>query len=118
MSCLFCSIAEGTIPSKKVFENEHLLAFHDIAPNAPVHVLIIPKQHISSANEITEENSAVVAEIFRQIPQIAKTLGLTNGYRIITNYGEDGGQSVHHLHFHLLGGAKLPLNLGVTEEAE
>ena len=116
MGCLFCDIIEGKIPSRKVFENEHLLAFHDIAPNAPVHVLIIPKQHIASANEINGENSAIVAEIFQAIPKIAETLGLTNGYRIITNYGEDGGQSVHHLHFHLLGGAKLPLNLGVTEE--
>ena len=108
MDCLFCSIVKGEIPSKKVYEDDMVYAFRDINPMAPTHVLIVPKCHIASADEITEENSRYVAHIFEVIPKIAKSEGLTNGYRVITNCGEDGCQSVKHLHFHLLGGRKLP----------
>lgn len=115
MDCLFCKIIEGDIPSSKVYEDENIYAFDDIAPEAPVHVLIVPKTHICCANAITAENSKCVAQIFEKIPEIAKLCGLENGYRIINNCGEDGGQSVMHLHFHLIGGAKLPLHLYNTE---
>ena len=108
MDCLFCSIVKGEIPSKKVYEDDMVYAFRDINPMAPTHVLVVPKCHIASADEITEENSRYVAHIFEVIPKIAKAEGLTNGYRVITNCGEDGCQSVKHLHFHLLGGKKLP----------
>ena len=108
MDCLFCKIIEGVIPSAKVYENEYVYAFRDINPQAPVHVLIVPKAHVASADEICAENSAYVAKIFEAIPQIAKIEGLVNGYRVLTNCGEDGCQSVKHLHFHLLGGKKLP----------
>lgn len=108
MDCLFCSIVKGEIPSKKVYEDDTVYAFRDINPMAPTHVLIVPKCHIASADEVTEENSRYVAHIFEVIPKIAKAEGLTNGYRVITNCGEDGCQSVKHLHFHLLGGKKLP----------
>lgn len=108
MDCLFCSIVKGEIPSKKVYADDMVYAFRDIHPMAPTHVLIVPKCHIQSANEVTEENSPYVAHIFEVIPKIAKAEGLTNGYRVITNCGEDGCQSVKHLHFHLLGGKKLP----------
>ena len=108
MDCLFCSIIKGESPSKKVYEDDMVYAFRDIHPMAPTHVLIVPKCHIQSADEVTEENSPYVAHIFEVIPKIAKAEGLTNGYRVITNCGEDGCQSVKHLHFHLLGGKKLP----------
>ena len=108
MDCLFCSIIKGEIPSKKVYEDDMVYAFRDTHPMAPTHVLIVPKCHIQSADEVTEENSRYVAHIFEVIPKIAKAEGLTNGYRVITNCGEDGCQSVKHLHFHLLGGKKLP----------
>ena len=111
MDCLFCAIIKGDIPSKKVYEDEFCYSFLDIAPQAPVHALVVPKEHISSANEITDDNSAVVAHIFTVIPKIAKELGLENGYRIITNIGEDGCQSVKHIHFHILGGKKLSENM-------
>lgn len=111
MDCIFCSIIKGDIPSKKVFENEFVFAFLDIAPQAPVHCLIVPKIHVASADEIKEENAEIVAEIFKVIPKIAKELGLDGGYRVITNVGEDGCQSVKHIHFHLLGGKKLPENM-------
>ena len=107
MDCIFCRIAAGEIPSAKVFENEQIYAFRDINPQAPVHVLVIPKAHICSADGITAENSAVVAKIFEAIPAIAAQEGLAHGYRVITNCGEDGCQSVKHLHFHILGGKKL-----------
>ena len=107
MDCLFCKIIEGAIPSKKVYEDEKCYAFYDIAPQSPVHVLVIPKCHIASANGITAENSAYVSHIFEVIPAIAKQLGLDNGYRVITNCGDDACQSVKHLHFHILGGAQL-----------
>ena len=110
--CLFCKIAAGEIPSTKVYEDETTLAFRDIAPQAPTHVLIIPRAHIAGADEITPENSAYVAHVFEAIPKIAAAEGLENGYRVITNCGADGCQSVRHLHFHLLGGRKLPENMG------
>ena len=106
--CLFCKIVAGEIPSKKVYEDEAVYAFYDIAPMAPVHVLVVPKAHVASADAINAENSTLVARVFEAIPKIAASLGLTNGYRVITNCGEDGCQSVKHLHFHILGGKKLP----------
>ena len=112
MDCIFCKIAEGTIPSNKVYEDEYCLAFHDINPQTPVHVLVIPKAHIASADEIGKENSLYVAKIFEAIPSVARLAGLTNGYRIISNCGEDACQTVKHLHFHLMGGKKLPENMG------
>ena len=111
MSCLFCRIIAGEIPSKKVYEDDYVYAFYDIAPMAPVHVLLIPKQHMDSADAVSAENSVYVAKIFEAIPKVAAELGLENGYRVITNCGEDGCQSVKHLHFHLLGGKKLPETL-------
>ncbi len=106
-NCLFCKIAAGEIPSSKIYEDERILAFRDIQPQAPVHVLVIPKSHIASADEISHINSGIIAYIFENIPKIAKLAGITNGYRIISNCGPDACQSVSHLHFHLLGGAKL-----------
>ncbi len=107
-NCLFCKIIKGEIPSTKVYENDDVLAFRDIAPQAPQHIVIIPKVHITSANEITAENSKVVASIFEAAAEIAKGLGFQDaGYRIVNNCGEDGGQSVGHLHFHLLAGRNL-----------
>ncbi len=106
--CLFCKIIAGDIPSSKVYEDDMIYAFRDIAPMAPVHVLVVPKCHIASADGVTAENSAYVARIFECIPKIAASEGLVNGYRVITNCGEDGCQSVKHLHFHILGGKKLP----------
>ena len=111
MSCIFCSIIKGDIPSKKVYEDGLCYAFLDINPQAPVHCLVIPKEHIASADEISDANAAVVAHIFSVIPKIAGELGLTNGYRIVTNAGEDACQSVKHLHFHVLGGEKLSENM-------
>ncbi|MBR5143762.1 MAG: histidine triad nucleotide-binding protein [Clostridia bacterium] len=111
MDCLFCSIIKGEIPSKKVYEDDMCYAFLDIAPQAPVHCLIIPKEHISSADDITGENAKYISAIFTAIPKIASELGLGNGYRIITNIGDDGAQTVKHLHFHILGGKKLPENI-------
>ena len=107
MNCLFCKIIAGDIPSTKVYEDETVYAFRDIAPQAPTHILVVPKTHIADVNGITAENSAVVAHIFEVIPQIAKAEGLENGYRVVSNCGEDGCQSVQHLHFHILGGRKL-----------
>lgn len=107
MDCLFCKIAGGQIPSTKVYEDEKILAFRDITPQAPTHILVIPKQHLASVSEITPENAAVVAHIFSVIPQIAEKEGLANGYRIVSNCGPDAGQTVKHLHFHILGGQPL-----------
>lgn len=107
MDCLFCSIVSGDIPSSKVYEDDKLLAFRDIAPQAPVHVLVIPKEHIPSVDAVTAENSGVISAIFERIPQIAKKEGLTEGYRVISNCGADACQSVKHLHFHILGGKQL-----------
>ena len=107
MDCLFCKIAAGDIPSTKVYEDELVYAFRDIAPQAPTHILVIPKAHIGSVNEITAENSGVVSHIFEVIPEIAKAEGLTGGYRVVSNCGADAGQTVFHLHFHILGGKTL-----------
>ena len=112
MDCIFCKIIAGEIPSSKVYEDDKIYAFRDIAPMAPVHILVVPKEHIASADCVNAENSAYVARIFEAIPQIAKSEGLVNGYRVITNCGEDGCQSVQHLHFHILGGKKLPDQMG------
>ena len=108
MDCLFCKIIAGEIPSSKVYEDDKVYAFRDINPQAPVHVLVVPKDHIAGADSITADNSSAVAAVFEAIPKIADLEGLTNGYRVITNCGEDGCQSVRHLHFHLVGGKKLP----------
>ena len=110
-NCLFCKIVRGEIPSTKVYEDETILAFRDIAPQAPTHILVIPKTHIADCNGVTAENSAIVAHIFQVIPQIAKEEGLTNGYRVVSNCGTDAGQTVPHLHFHILGGAPLSLEM-------
>lgn len=112
MDCLFCSIINGEIPSKKAYEDEICYAFYDINPQAPIHVLVVPRVHISSVNEICEENKDTASHILSVIPKIAKSLGLSDGYRVITNVGENGCQSVKHLHFHILGGAKLSENMG------
>ena len=104
MDCLFWSIIKGEIPSSKVYEDDLVYAFNDIDPQAPVHVLIVPKQHIKWAYDINEENSAVVAHIFEVIPKIAKELGVTEGFRIVNNCGDSAGQSVKHLHYHLMAG--------------
>ncbi|MEG2769336.1 MAG: histidine triad nucleotide-binding protein [Oscillospiraceae bacterium] len=102
MDCLFCKMANGEIPVNKIYEDEKVLAFYDIDPQAPVHFLVIPKKHINSAAEIDENNAEIVGYIYGVIAKIAKDLKLDNGYRIVTNVGEDGGQSVLHLHFHVL----------------
>ena len=107
MDCIFCKIAVGDIPSNKVYEDERIIAFYDLNPQAKVHVLVIPKLHIGCADEITSDNSSEIAYIFENIPKIARLAGITNGYRIISNCGEDGCQSVKHLHFHIVGGEKL-----------
>lgn len=101
--CIFCKIAQKQIPSKIAYEDDAVIAFYDQDPQAPVHVLVIPKEHIASAMEITPENSAVVAKVFEAIPKIAQELGLENGFRVVNNCGKDGMQTVQHLHFHLLG---------------
>ena len=111
MDCLFCKIAAGEIPSKKAYEDDEILAFHDIAPEAPMHILFVPKTHIDSADALNSENAAIVAKIFAKIPGVVAEQGVTNGYRILTNVGEDGGQSVKHLHFHVIGGTKLPVHV-------
>ena len=110
-NCLFCKIIDGQIPSTKVYEDELVYAFRDIAPQAPTHVLVVPKCHVEDVNGITAENSAVVAHIFEVIPQIAKAEGLENGYRVVSNCGPDAGQTVQHLHFHILGGKTLALEM-------
>ena len=109
--CLFCKIIKGEIPSSKVYEDELCYAFRDIAPMAPTHILVIPKAHLSGVSDITGENSAVVAHIFEVIPQIARAEGLVNGYRVVSNCGPDAGQTVPHLHFHILGGKELSLTM-------
>ncbi len=102
--CLFCKIINGEIPSNKVYEDDMCYAFHDIAPTAPVHFLVIPKEHINSCGEINSENSAVVAHIFEVIAKLSKEMGMTDGFRVVSNCGENAGQTVHHLHFHVLSG--------------
>ena len=107
MECLFCRIIKGEIPSNKIYEDDMCLAFYDIAPQAPTHILVIPKLHIASANEVDETNSEHIAHIFEMIPEIAKKANLSGGYRIVSNCGDDACQSVKHIHFHIMGGKKL-----------
>lgn len=104
MDCIFCKIANGEIPSKKVYEDESVIAFYDLDPQAPTHILVIPKAHIASAAEITAENSAVVAHIFEVIAKLSKELDMKDGFRVVSNCGESAGQSVKHLHFHVMSG--------------
>ena len=111
MNCLFCKIIAGDIPSAKVYEHETVYAFRDIAPQAPTHVLVVPKAHMTDTNDVNAENSAVIAHTFEVIPQIAKAEGLENGYRVVSNCGADAGQTVPHLHFHILGGRPLTLEM-------
>ncbi len=106
-NCLFCKIAAGEIPSTILYEDDKIIAFNDIDPKAPVHFLVIPKAHIGSVSEITSENSAVLADIFERIAILAEEKGLGSGYRVVSNCGEDAGQTVPHLHFHVLAGRNL-----------
>ncbi len=105
--CLFCKIIAGEIPSKKVYEDDVCLAFYDIAPLAKLHFLVIPKQHLASAAEVTAENEAVIGHIYGVIAKLAKKMGFAEGFRVVTNCGEAAGQTVQHLHFHVLGGQTL-----------
>lgn len=102
--CLFCKIIKGEIPSSKVYEDETVYAFRDIDPQAPTHILVIPKEHIKSAAEITAENSGVISHIFEVIAKLAENEGLKDGFRVVNNCGDSAGQTVKHLHFHLMGG--------------
>ena len=107
-NCLFCKIIKWEIPSSKVYEDEEILAFNDIQPAAPIHVLVIPKEHISSLAEMKEGEEKIISKIYKVINEIAEEQGFKeNGYRVIVNCGKDGGQEVGHLHFHLLAGTKL-----------
>lgn len=107
-NCIFCQIVEGKIPSEKVYEDDDILAFRDLYPAAPVHVLVIPKKHISSLLEFQEEDQALAGKILLGIQKVARQLGLDeNGFRVVNNTGSDGGQTVFHIHFHLLGGRAL-----------
>ncbi|WP_281888236.1 histidine triad nucleotide-binding protein [Paenibacillus sp. YYML68] len=112
MDCIFCKIVEGSIPSKKVFENDHVLAFHDISPAAPVHILIIPKKHIATMNDVEPDDFGLIGEVHRAAQQIAREQGVAeSGYRLINNCNRNGGQVVYHIHYHLLAGEQLgPLN--------
>ncbi len=107
MDCVFCKIANNEIPSKKIYEDEEIVAFNDLEPQAPVHILIIPKEHIENTNHISERNCDIIGKIFMVAAKIAKEYHLENGYRIVNNCGQDGGQTVKHLHFHLMGGRKM-----------
>lgn len=108
MDCIFCKIINGEIPSNKLYEDEKIIAFHDINPEAKVHFLVVPKEHICCADKIDSTNSQIIAHIFELIPTLAKKAGIENGYRIINNCGADACQSVPHIHFHIIGGEKLP----------
>ena len=111
MDCLFCKIVAGQIPSTKVYEDETVLAFRDISPMAPTHILVIPKEHLDSVAQINAENSGVIAHIFEVIAKIAEQEGLEEGYRVVSNCGKHAGQTVKHLHFHILGGRELILEM-------
>ena len=111
MDCIFCKIIAGEIPSSKVYEDEHVLAFKDINPQAPVHVLVIPKTHIESVDKLDATNADIAAKVLASVPAVARQSGLTEGYRVITNVGKHGCQSVFHLHFHVLGGKQLPAEM-------
>ena len=110
-NCIFCKIIAGEIPASKVYEDEKMLVFKDIEPKAKVHLLAIPKTHFAYLSELDVQKAGVLAHIFTEIPQIAKKNGCENGYRLIVNQGEDGGQAVNHLHVHILGGEKLPVDI-------
>ena len=105
--CIFCKIIKGDIPSKKVYEDDLCFAFYDINPLAPMHFLVVPKLHLASVAEVTEENAALVGHIYAVIAKLAAELGIAEGFRVVTNCGADAGQTVHHLHFHVLGGKTL-----------
>ncbi len=105
--CLFCKIIAGEIPSKKVYEDELCYAFHDISPLAPTHFLVVPKSHFASATEVTEENASLVGHVFTVIAKLAKEMGFAGGFRVVTNCGESAGQTVPHIHFHVLAGKQL-----------
>lgn len=105
--CIFCKIAEKEIPSNIVYEDDRLICFHDLEPQAPVHVLIIPKKHIASMDDVAAEDQELLGYIMTKVKEIAQMLGLENGYRLVNNCGEDGFQTVKHLHFHLLGKRKM-----------
>jgi histidine triad (HIT) family protein len=105
-SCIFCKIAEGKIPSKKVHEDDEILVFHDIAPWAPVHLLLIPKRHVPSMVEVSADDAPLLGKMMAMIPQLMRDSGVTNGFRIIVNTGQDGGQEVPHLHLHAIGGPR------------
>lgn len=107
MDCLFCKIINGEVPSTKVYEDDLCYAFKDINPVAPTHILFIPKKHIAGVDELKDEDAKLVGHIYSKIRDVAKEVGLDDGYRIVTNIGENGQQSVRHLHFHLIGGRKL-----------
>ena len=108
-NCLFCKIIAGDIPSNKVYEDDLCYAFYDINPLAPTHFLVVPKLHLASAAEVTEENAAVVGHIYTVIAKLAKEMGFAEGFRVVTNVGADAGQTVHHLHFHVLAGKEMGL---------
>lgn len=110
-NCVFCKIVAGQIPSKKVYEDEELFAFHDIRPHAPIHFMIIPKLHLPSLNEATAEHQALLGRILTLAPRLAREQGAVNGFRTVINTGVDGGQEVHHLHIHVMGGPR-PWNVG------
>ena len=111
--CIFCKLAAGEIPSNKAYEDDEILAFHDISPQAPVHILVIPKAHAAAgAGEITAENSALVGKCFEAVAKLASELDLAEGFRVVTNNGPAAGQTVSHLHFHLLAGKDLSLTMG------
>ena len=107
MDCIFCKIVNGTIPSPRIYDDEECIAFSDIHPQAPVHILIVPRKHIPSLAEATEEDRALLGHLLWTTSQIASQQGLTSGYRTVFNSGDDGGQTVDHLHVHLLGGRSL-----------
>ena len=110
--CIFCKIIKGEIPSKKLYEDDKVIAFHDINPEAPIHFLVVPKEHIESVSALNEENSDIIAHIFKVINKLVKEEKIADsGYRIINNCGRDGGQTVNHIHFHVLGGKTLPMKL-------
>ena len=109
--CIFCKIITGEIPSKKVYEDDNVYSFCDISPQAPVHILVVPKEHVSGAAEINSSNSHIVANCFEAISKIAESEGIGDGFRVITNSGEEGGQTVFHLHFHILGGTSFSQGL-------
>ena len=106
--CIFCKIAGGTIPSDRVYEDEQLVVFKDIYPKAPVHLLMVPRQHVESLNDLTPAHDGLVMHMLRTLPEVARRAGLTDGYRTIINTGRGGGQEVLHLHMHILGGGRLP----------